>query len=130
VTFRFPAVAGGAGKASDTFGGVTGWAVTTGASPDAMKFLKYLTSLDNQKLGGGEGLFIPVAKGADVDIKNPFFQKMSASLIGSTNHQLFLDQALGSDVGATVNDVAADLAQGAITPKDAAKSVQDAWSKR
>ncbi len=130
ATLRFPGVDGGAGKATDTFGGVTGWAVTAGASPDAVKFLRALTSLENQNRGGAAGLFIPVAKGADTDIKNPFLQKMSASLVASTYHQLFLDQAFGSDVGAAVNDAAADLAQGALTPKDAAKAIQDAWSRR
>ena len=130
TTIRFPVVTGGAGLPTDTFGGITGWAVTKGASPDAPVFLQFLTTLDNQKLAGAKGLFIPVVKGADAGITNPFFQKMAASLEASTYHQLFLDQALGSDVGATVNDVAADLAQGATTPQEAAKTVQGAWADR
>ena len=130
TTIRFPIVPGGAGKASDTFGGVVGWAVTAGASPDATTFLKFLTSLDNQKLGGALGAFIPVAKGGEADITNPYFKSMSASLIASSYHQLFLDQALGSDVGAVVNDAAADLAQGAISPKQAAETIQKSWAQR
>jgi raffinose/stachyose/melibiose transport system substrate-binding protein len=34
---------------------------------------------------------------------------------------------LGANVGRVVNDVSADLAAGATTPKDAAQAVQEAW---
>jgi len=130
TTIRFPAIAGGAGNATDTFGGIVGWAVTKGASADATEFLKFLTTLENQKKGGAVGAFIPVAKGAETDIGNPFFKNMSAALVASGFHQLFLDQALGSDVGAVMNDVSADLAQGAVTPKQAADTLQKAWEQR
>ncbi|MEZ2221587.1 ABC transporter substrate-binding protein [Rhizobium sp. RCC_161_2] len=128
TTVRFPAVPGGDGLPSDTFGGITGWSVIKGAPPEAVEFLKSLSSLENQKKGGAAGIFIPVANGAETAITNPFMRKMSEALGASTYHQLFLDQELGADVGATINDVAADLAQGATTPEEAAKTVQDAWS--
>lgn len=130
ATVRFPAVTGGAGQQTDTFGGINGFAVVAGAKPEAVEFLKYLSSKESQAKAGAEGLFIPVAKGADERMSNPFFKQMSAALIASSFHQIFLDQALGSDVGATINDVAADLAQGAVTPEEAATTVQDAWSVR
>lgn len=130
ATIRFPAVSGGAGDASDTFGGMNGFAVIAGAPPEAVEFLKFLTSEDNQKVAGAAGVFIPVAKGSEADMTNPYFRKTAEALVQSKFHQIFLDQALGSDVGATINDAAADLAQGAITPEEAAKSVQDAWSMR
>ncbi|MFT2214783.1 extracellular solute-binding protein [Rhizobium giardinii] len=130
VTVRFPAVTGGAGQATDTFGGINGFAVVAGAKPEAVEFLKHLSSKENQAEAGAEGLFIPVTKGADDRMSNPFFKQMSAALVASSFHQIFLDQALGSDVGATINDAAADIAQGAATPEEAAKTVQDAWSVR
>lgn len=129
-TIRFPAVQGGAGQPTDTFGGINGYAVIAGAPPEAVEFLKYMTDAENQKLAGAQGLFIPIAKGVEESIANPFFRKMSETLAVSKFHQIFLDQALGSDVGATVTDVAADLAQGVVTPEAAAKTVQDAWSMR
>lgn len=130
TTVRFPVVTGGAGQATDTFGGINGFAVVAGAKPEAIEFLKYLSNKKNQAEAGAEGLFIPVAKGADDRMNNPFFKQMSAALIASSFHQIFLDQALGSDVGATINDAAADIAQGAASPEEAAKTVQDAWSVR
>ncbi|HXV28900.1 MAG TPA: ABC transporter substrate-binding protein [Sinorhizobium sp.] len=130
VTIRFPAVAGGAGDPTDTFGGMNGYAVVSGAPPEAVEFLQFMTDVENQKLAGAEGHYIPIAKGAEEGITNPFFRKMSEALSQSKFHQLFLDQALGSDVGATANDLSADLAQGVVTPEEAAKAVQDAWSMR
>jgi raffinose/stachyose/melibiose transport system substrate-binding protein len=130
ATIRFPVVPGGTGNPTDTFGGINGYAVVAGAPPEAIEFAKFMTEVDNQKIAGAEGDYIPVAKGAEVGVTNPFFRKMSEDLAKSTFHQLFLDQALGSDVGATANDVSADLAQGATTPEEAAKTVQEAWSSR
>ncbi len=126
----FPAVEGGAGAASDTFGGLNGWAVSSSASPEAVEFLKVLNSPENQAAGAAAGYFIPVAIGADAGITNPFFKAMSQHLAAAQYHQVFLDQVLGADVGATFNDMSADLAQGNVTPEDAAQIIQDAWSMR
>lgn len=127
---RFPAVTGGAGAASDTFGGINGWAVSKTASPEAVDFLKVLNDAESQKAGAAAGYYIPVAKGADEGLANPFYRTIAQDLAASAYHQIFLDQSLGADVGATFNDVSADLAQGAITPQEAAQQVQDAWSMR
>ena len=127
---RFPALTGGTGAPTDTFGGINGWAVSSTASPEAIDFLRWLNSPENQALEAAAGYYIPVAIGADKAVVNPFFQQISANLAGSAFHQIFLDQALGADVGATFNDASADLASGAIAPEDAAKMVQEAWSFR
>jgi raffinose/stachyose/melibiose transport system substrate-binding protein len=125
---RFPAVEGGAGAATDTFGGINGWAVAKGASPEALNFLRWMNGRENQSREAGQGFYIPVAIGADTAVVNPFFQQISASLAASQFHQIFLDQALGADVGATFNDASADLASGAISPEDAVAAIQEAWS--
>lgn len=127
AVLRFPMVEGGAGNPTDTFGGINGWAVAAGASPEALTFLRWLNSPDNQAKEAAAGYYIPVALGADAAVVNPFFQKMAANLAGSSFHQIFLDQALGADVGATFNDASADLAGGSITPEEAAQMVQEAW---
>lgn len=122
----FPAFEGGAGDPSSTFGGINGWAVTKGANPQTVDFLCYMLNQENQTKAGAEGFWIPVAKGASVEIENPYFAKISDNLARSANHQLFLDQALGASVGATVNDVSADLASGATDPQEAAERVEEA----
>ncbi|WP_168879829.1 ABC transporter substrate-binding protein [Rhizobium sp. P28RR-XV] len=130
AVLRFPAVDGGAGNAADTFGGLNGWAVSSTASPEAIDFLKFVNSPESLSKGAAAGYYIPATKSADTSITNPFFKEMSQHLSAAPYHQIFLDQALGADVGATFNDVSADLAQGNVTPEEAAKTIQDAWSMR
>ncbi|WP_233809595.1 extracellular solute-binding protein [Paraburkholderia sp. HP33-1] len=129
-TIRFPMVPGGAGEYTDTFGGITGWAVVKDAKPEAVEFLKVLSSLKYQEAGAAEGSFIPVVKGADTSLKKPFFQAMAKDISVSTYHQNFLNEALGANAGEVFDDAAADLAQGVTSPQKAADSIQSAWSMR
>jgi raffinose/stachyose/melibiose transport system substrate-binding protein len=127
---RFPTVESGTGAAADTFGGLNGWAVSSTASAESINFLKFINSPENLAKGATAGYYIPATKGTEAGITNPFFKAMSEHLAASQYHQVFLDQALGADVGATFNDVSADLAQGGVTPQEAATKIQDAWSMR
>jgi raffinose/stachyose/melibiose transport system substrate-binding protein len=72
------------------------------------------------------GFIIPVVRGADAAITSPLLRGIAEELKRSTYHQNFYDQALGPSVGRTVNDVAAELAGGSMSPADAAKAVQAA----
>lgn len=127
---RFPALEGGKGDPSDTFGGINGWLVSKGASKEAVDFLAFMNSAKYQAEEAAKGFYIPTATAASKAIKNPYFKQMADDLSASKYHQIFLDQALGADVGATANDTSADLAQGAVSPEDAAKALQDAWSMK
>ncbi|SDI56338.1 raffinose/stachyose/melibiose transport system substrate-binding protein [Paraburkholderia steynii] len=129
-TIRFPVVTGGAGQYTDTFGGVTGWAVVKDAKPQAVEFLKVLSSLKYQQEGAAGGSFIPIVKGADTALTKPFFKSMAKDVSASTYHQNFLNEALGANAGEVFNDAAADLAQGVTSPQKAAESIQNAWSMR
>jgi raffinose/stachyose/melibiose transport system substrate-binding protein len=73
------------------------------------------------------GFFIPVVKGADAEMTNPFFKEIAGNIASSGYHQVFYDQMLGPAVGLVVNDVSADLAAGNATPEEAARTVQEAW---
>jgi raffinose/stachyose/melibiose transport system substrate-binding protein len=127
---RFPAVKGGKGKATDTFGGINGWLVTKDASPAATKWLKFLLSKENQIEGGRLGLWLPIARDAGGGVANPLMRQIVGQFDQAEYHQLYLDQALGASVGATLNDVAAELATAEITPKEAAERVEEARRMR
>ncbi|WOI57829.1 ABC transporter substrate-binding protein [Palleronia sp. LCG004] len=118
------------GGADATLGGINGWAVTQGAPQEAVDFLTYLLNRDNQQAIAERGIFIPIVEGADEALENPFFQQVAQDINQSSYHQVFLDQFLGASVGATVNDVSADLVAGATTPEEAAERVQEAWDFR
>lgn len=122
-----PVAEGGAGA---TLGGINGWAVTASAEPEAVDFLAFMLSEENQREAASRELFIPVVPAAGEALENPFYSQVSQDIAESSYHQIFLDQFLGASVGATVNDVSADLAQGAITPEEGASQVQEAWDFR
>ena len=127
---RFPTVEGGAGNASDTFGGINGFVVSSDAPDEAVTFLEYLMNAENQLEAGRLGIFIPMAAGSDAGLSNPFFAQISRDLNESQWHQIFLDQSLGADVGGVVNDVSAQLATGDIDPQTAAELIQESWELR
>ncbi|MCE9682777.1 ABC transporter substrate-binding protein [Halomonas alkalisoli] len=126
---RFPAIEGGGGNAH-SFGGLNGWAVTRQAPQEAVDFLRYLLNEENQREAARLGVFVPVAKGAEEELATPYARKVAKILSDSAFHQVFLDQALGTSVGATVNDISGDLAQGVISPEEAAAQVEEAWQFR
>ncbi|WP_207209840.1 ABC transporter substrate-binding protein [Tropicimonas sp. IMCC6043] len=128
----FPSIEDPVAEGGDnaTLGGMNGWAVTTAATPEAVDFLTFLLNPEHQEEVASRGIFIPIVKGAGQALENPFFQQVAQDIAESDYHQIFLDQFLGASVGATVNDISADLAQGAITPEEAASQVQEAWDFR
>ncbi len=126
---RFPRVDDGAGN-DDSFGGMNGFAVTRDASDEAVDFLRFLLNEENQREAARLGIFVPVAHGSEEELDTPYVRKVAQILSESNFHQVFLDQALGTSVGATVNDISGDLAQGEITPEEAAAQVEEAWMFR
>ena len=126
----FPTVAGGKGGANDTFGGINGWLVTKAAAPSTVKWLQFMLSKENQIEGGRQALWLPIVKNSGSGISNPILRQVAAQFDKAGYHQLYLDQALGASVGATLNDVTAEIATGEITPQQAAKRVEEARRMR
>ena len=126
-TISDPVIEGGDGA---TLGGINGWAISADASDEAVDFLSFMLNQQNQETIAERGIFIPIVEGADAALTNPFFQQVASDIQNSDYHQIFLDQYLGASVGATVNDVSADLIAGATTPEEAAERVQEAWDFR
>lgn len=122
----FPTIKGAPGNDA-TFGGINGWVISKHASHEAVEFAKFMIQAKYQRKAAKLGIYIPIVKGADDALNNPFFKKVAKDLSQSSYHQIFLDQYLGASVGATVNDISADLAQKATTPKEAAQRIEEAW---
>ncbi|MEA3250506.1 MAG: ABC transporter substrate-binding protein [Pseudomonadota bacterium] len=125
----FPSVEGGQGNEA-TYGGLNGWAVTRDAPDMAVTFLKSLLSLGNQREAAKRGIFVPIVKGAEKALTTPYGRKVAKDIDQASYHQTFLDQDLGVSVGATVNDISNDIAQGVTSPEDAAERVEEAWQFR
>jgi len=131
AVLSFPIVEGGAdSEGRVTLGGINGWAVTKDAPDEAVAYVEFMLEQENQRKAAELGIYIPITEGAEDGIANPYFKKIAEDLSNSTYHQIFLDQFLGASVGATVNDVSADLAAQVISPEEAAEQVQEAWDFR
>jgi raffinose/stachyose/melibiose transport system substrate-binding protein len=126
--FPFPEVEGGAGAATDTFGGGDGFIVGADAPPETVDFLGYLTNVENQRTFG-EQSGIPANIEATAILTEtpaadgPVMETLLGELTGSTFMQLFLDQFFTAEVGAQVNDQTALLFAGETTPEDAAAAI-------
>ena len=125
--FNMPSTKGGLGDAGDTLGGINGWLFSSSASDEAVDLIMHYVSKATQSQDAGNGAYIPVVKGADSSIKNPFLKQVAVNIANSKYHQIFYDQFLGADIGRVVNDVSTDLAAGIISPEEATAQVQEAW---
>jgi raffinose/stachyose/melibiose transport system substrate-binding protein len=124
--FTFPAVEGGAGGAMDAMGGGNGFAIGKNASPEAIDFAKYLTTVENQTKLAADGVNIPVVKGSETGIVDPNMKLVQAGFASATYFQLYYDQILPSAVAGAVNDAVAKLYAGTSTPEQVAADIQAA----
>ena len=118
----FPTIDGGAGAATDAFGGADGFAVGKDAPPEAVDFLAFITNEANQETwAANSGL--PVNPAAVDAVTDPNMQAVLEGLNAATFIQLFLDQFFTAEVGAQINDQTALLFAGETTPEEAAAAI-------
>jgi raffinose/stachyose/melibiose transport system substrate-binding protein len=126
--FGFPAVDGGAGAGTDVVGGGNGFAIGKNAEPEAVDFVKYLTSVDNQTLIAKNGSGIPVVKGAESGLTDPNMLQVQSTFAAADYFQLYYDQFLPPATGSVLNDSVQTLFAGSGTPEDVAKAVEDSFA--
>ena len=127
--FPFPVIDGGKGSAADVFGGGDGFAVGAKAPDAAVDFLKFATSAANQIAGAAAPISLtvpPTVKGTDsVIASDPIMQSIVKARDGAPYFQLYYDQFLPPALAGAILDAAEGVFAGAMTPEDAAKSVED-----
>jgi len=121
--FPFPMVEGGTGNPTDVFGGGNGMAVGKNAPDEAVDFLKFLTSADNQK--AGTFFFVPTVKGTEDAITDPILKQIVEARNTAPYFQLYYDQFLPPAVGGAVNDAVATLFAATASPQEAAQAIED-----
>jgi raffinose/stachyose/melibiose transport system substrate-binding protein len=124
--FPFPMVEGGAGQEGEQFGGGNGYAVGKDAPPQAVDFLKFLTSVEQATTAGASGAVLPVTKGSEKSITDPQLQTVIDTRGKASFVQLYLDQAYAPAVGAAVNDTVQQLFAGKASPEEVSKKIADA----
>ncbi|HZM23569.1 MAG TPA: extracellular solute-binding protein [Anaerolineales bacterium] len=123
--FPFPAVDGGAGAGTDAFGGGNGFGIGKDAEPEAVDFVKWLTSADAQVACAEAGFCIPVVKGGEAGMSDPLLIELQKTLSQAEYFQLYYDQALPPAVGSVVNDSIQGVFAGTLSPEEAAQAIED-----
>ncbi len=124
--FPFPTVAGGVGAATDGVGGGNGIAVGKNASPEALDFLKFFSSVDNAKKINEANFGLSPVVGTESTITDPNLQAVLAGRGAATFMQLYLDQATSPAMGTAINEATVGLFDGASTPDKVCQAITDA----
>jgi raffinose/stachyose/melibiose transport system substrate-binding protein len=124
--FAFPAITGGAGAATDGVGGGNGIAVGKDAPPEALDFLKFFMSVDNQNKLNTDGIGLSTTVGTESTVTDPNLQAVLAGRGNAQFMQLYLDQATAGTLGQTFNDATMALFAGASTPEKVCQAITDA----
>ncbi len=116
--FPFPTVAGGKGAATDGVGGGNGIAVGKNASPEAVDFLKFFSSVYNAtKLNASTpATALSPVIGTESAVTDANLQLVLAGRGKATFMQLYLDQATSPAMGTAINEATIALFVGASTP--------------
>jgi raffinose/stachyose/melibiose transport system substrate-binding protein len=124
--FPFPAVDGGAGDPSDALGGGDGFAIGKDAPPEAIAFVKFLTSAENQRTLVGAGMAgTPAVTAAADAIESPLLKEVFDRAAAAKYYQLYYDQYLPPAVGQTVNDATQALFAGTSSPEEVAQMIEE-----
>jgi raffinose/stachyose/melibiose transport system substrate-binding protein len=124
--FAFPAITGGAGAPTDGVGGGNGIAVGKDAPPEAIDFLKFFMSVDNQNKLNTDGVGLSTTVGTESTITDPNLQAVLAGRGNAQFMQLYLDQATAGTLGQTFNDATMALFAGASTPEKVCQAITEA----
>jgi raffinose/stachyose/melibiose transport system substrate-binding protein len=123
--FPFPVVEAGSGNPGDVIGGGNGFAIGKNAPPEAIDFVKFLTSVDSEIQLAAAGIAIPTVKGAEVGLTDPLMIIVQQTFTAAPYFQLYYDQYLPPAMGSVVNDSVYGILAGTLTPLQAAQAIEN-----
>jgi len=124
--FPFPTVAGGAGAPTDGVGGGNGIAVGKNASPEALDFLKFFSSVENATKINTNNFGLSPVVGTESAITDPNLQAVLAGRGKATFMQLYLDQATSPAMGTAINQATIGIFDGVSTPDKVCQAITSA----
>ena len=122
----FPTVTGGVGSIKDMMAGVGGYALGKNAPPEAVDFLKYFTSRENETTFASQGYFLTTVKGTAAAVKDPNLKTVSSLLAAAPYLQNFIDQSVPQAAAIPLVSAITGIFAGSSTPEQAAKGIQSA----
>ncbi|MEY9871725.1 raffinose/stachyose/melibiose transport system substrate-binding protein [Streptacidiphilus sp. MAP12-33] len=127
--FPFPAVTGGQGDPSAIMGGTDGYSISKTAPKEALGFLQFLVTKEQQEAYTKAFVTIPVNK----DAQSVVTESYSISALQSFNKAAysiqFLDTEYGQNVGNAMNTAVVNLLAGQGSAADIVKATNDAAAK-
>jgi raffinose/stachyose/melibiose transport system substrate-binding protein len=124
--FNFPAIEGGTGAVTDVIGGGNGFAIGKNAPPEAVDFVKYLTSASSQSQMAALGMGIPVVKGGESGLTDPNMIAVQQAFSAAKYFQLYYDQYLPPAMGDAINAAVQTIFAGTASPEQAAQAIEAA----
>jgi raffinose/stachyose/melibiose transport system substrate-binding protein len=121
-------VEGGTGLATDVFGGGDNFVVGRDAPPEAVEFLKYLTTdagIVEQWADPAIGV-LPTVVGAEALITDPNMASILAARSAATFAQGYLDQVTSPALGLAINEAVNGLVNGVLSPEEVAQAITEA----
>lgn len=126
--FGFPGIEGGAGAGSDVVGGGNGFAIGKNAEAEAVDFVKYLTTVENQTIIAANGSGIPVVAGGEAGLTDANMLQVQQTFAAADYFQLYYDQFLPPATGSVLNDAVQGLFAGTLTPAEVAQQIEDSFA--
>ncbi|AXI80184.1 extracellular solute-binding protein [Peterkaempfera bronchialis] len=127
--FPFPAVAGGQGDPTAIMGGLDGYSLSKKAPKEALEFLQFLVTKDQQQAYGKAFVAIPVNKDAQDVVTESYNVSALDAFNKAAYSVMFLDTEYGQNVGNAMNTAVVNLLAGKGTAADIAKDTNAAAAK-
>jgi len=126
--FPFPTLPNEAGNPTDVLGGGNGFAIGKNAPPQAVDFVKFLTSADNQRALAAKGALLPPVTAALDGVTDANLKAVVQLVSNAPYYQLYYDQFMSPAVGNTVNDQTQALFAGTATSQAVAQAINTSAS--
>lgn len=127
--FPFPSVSGGKGDTSAMMGGMDGFAVAQWAPSQAVDFLNYIASTDNQKTYYSYFNGIPANADAQGVIDSSTMKDVLSAYKNASSMSLWLDSQFGQNVGNALNTGVVNMLAGKGSPEDIIAGTNQAAAK-
>lgn len=124
--FPFPTLPNEAGNPTDVLGGGNGFGIGKNAPPEAIDFVKFLTSAQNQRALAQKNALLPPVTAALDGVTDPNLKAVAQLVSSAPYYQLYYDQYMSPAVGTTVNDQTQQLFAGTANPQAVAQAINTA----
>lgn len=125
--FAFPQVEGGVADSRETFGGINGWLLFSGASDAAIDFVKFYSRPENAKLLATKGQKVPPSPGISDVLSDEWQVQVAETIEQSEHHQNFYNVVFSEEVNRELLDIVTNVMTGDLTPEQGADALQSAW---